>query len=128
MCYEQNSRIRVYICTLIRKEFSLPSIQLLKYTQVLLPLQLKINDWLVSVQFYHSFHVRMQCFIYHIDQGLRSGGGIADVLESASGDPNEFLRLCFDITFFFFVVVILLAIIQGGVKGQNQGLMGMTEG
>lgn len=54
-----------------------------------------------------------RCFIYHIDQGLRSGGGIADVLESATGDPNEFLRLFFDITFFFFVIVILLAIIQG---------------
>ena len=60
-----------------------------------------------------SFPFPIQCFIYHIDQGLRSGGGIADVLESASGDPNEFTRLFFDITFFFVVIVILLAIIQG---------------
>ena len=51
-----------------------------------------------------------QCFIYHIDQGLRSGGGIADVLEPAAGD---ILRLVFDITFFFVVIIILLAIIQG---------------
>ena len=58
-------------------------------------------------------YTHTKCFIYHIDQGLRSGGGIADVLEPASGDPNEFLRLFFDITFFFFVIIILLAIIQG---------------
>ena len=38
---------------------------------------------------------------------------VADVLEPAVGDSYEFLRLCFDITFFFVVVVILLAIIQG---------------
>ena len=37
----------------------------------------------------------------------------ADVLMSASGDQQEFLRLLFDMTFFFFVIVILLAIIQG---------------
>lgn len=74
----------------------------------------------------------VQCFLFHINQGLRSGGGIgklmgwngytlfltfivmvADVLEPAVGDSYEFLRLCFDITFFFVVVVILLAIIQG---------------
>ena len=36
----------------------------------------------------------------------------ADVLMSASGDQQEFLRLLFDMTFFF-VIVILLAIIQG---------------
>lgn len=65
--------------------------------------------WLLSLT-----HVHTQCFIYNIDAGLRSGGGIADVLEPASGDPNEFTRLFFDITFFFVVIVILLAIIQGG--------------
>ena len=56
----------------------------------------------------------LQCFIYHIDKGLRAGGGIGDVLQSAAGDPDEILRLLFDVTFFFFVIVILLAIIQGG--------------
>ena len=55
----------------------------------------------------------LQCFIYHIDKGLRAGGGIGDVLKSASGEPDEILRLLFDVTFFFFVIVILLAIIQG---------------
>ncbi|XP_065916546.1 ryanodine receptor 2-like isoform X2 [Dysidea avara] len=55
----------------------------------------------------------LQCFLYHIDKGLRSGGGIADVLVSAVGDDYENLRLLFDVTFFFVVIVILLAIIQG---------------
>lgn len=58
----------------------------------------------------------MQCFLYHIDKGLRSGGGIADVLVSAVGDDYENLRLLFDVTFFFVVIVILLAIIQGVVE------------
>ena len=43
----------------------------------------------------------------------------ADKLEPASGDPSEFLRLFFDITFFFFVIVILLAIMQGKGKGNG---------
>ena len=68
------------------------------------------SSFLITI---NSFAFSIQCFIYHIDQGLRSGGGIADVLEPASGDPNEFTRLFFDITFFFVVIVILLAIIQG---------------
>jgi ryanodine receptor 2 len=45
--------------------------------------------------------------------GIRSGGGIGDELESPVGDPMEFYRIIFDITFFFFIIVILLAIIQG---------------
>ena len=61
----------------------------------------------------HSCNSMVRCFLFHINQGLRSGGGIADVLEPAVGDSYEFLRLSFDITFFFIVVVILLAIIQG---------------
>ena len=62
-----------------------------------------------------AYFLFLQCFIYHIDKGLRAGGGIGDVLQSASGDPDEILRLFFDVTFFFFVIVILLAIIQGTV-------------
>ena len=45
--------------------------------------------------------------------GIRSGGGIGDVLEPPDGDDREFYRIIFDITFFFFIIVILLAIIQG---------------
>lgn len=55
----------------------------------------------------------MQCFVFHLHTGVRAGGGIADEIESADGDPSEVYRILFDISFFFFVIVILLAIIQG---------------
>ncbi|CAF0782285.1 unnamed protein product, partial [Didymodactylos carnosus] len=53
------------------------------------------------------------CFKFHLYSGIRAGGGIGDELESPNGDPLEFYRIIFDITFFFFIIVILLAIIQG---------------
>lgn len=58
-------------------------------------------------------HSMFTCFVYHLYQGVRSGGGIGDVIEAPDGDDYELLRIIFDITFFFFVIVILLAIIQG---------------
>ena len=54
-----------------------------------------------------------QCFKFHLYIGIRAGGGIGDELESPSGDPMEYYRMMFDISFFFFIIVILLAIIQG---------------
>jgi Ca2+-binding EF-hand superfamily protein len=54
-----------------------------------------------------------KCFLYHLNHGLRSGGGIADVIASAVDDDMEGIRLIFDMSFFFFVIIILLAIIQG---------------
>ena len=58
-------------------------------------------------------HSMMTCFVYHLYQGVRAGGGIGDVIEPPDGDDNEVWRIVFDITFFFSVIVILLAIIQG---------------
>ncbi|XP_078000970.1 ryanodine receptor 2-like [Glandiceps talaboti] len=58
-------------------------------------------------------HNMFTCFVFHLHTGLRAGGGIADEIEPPDGDPYEFYRIIFDITFFFFVIVILLAIIQG---------------
>ncbi|KAJ8309071.1 hypothetical protein KUTeg_013945 [Tegillarca granosa] len=58
-------------------------------------------------------HDMLTCFVYHLHTGVRAGGGIADEIEPADGDPYELYRILFDITFFFFVIVILLAIIQG---------------
>jgi len=55
----------------------------------------------------------LTCFIFHIYQGVRSGGGIGDVIEPPDGDDYEVYRIVFDITFFFFVIIILLAILQG---------------
>lgn len=54
-----------------------------------------------------------QCFKFHLYIGIRQGGGIGDTLESPAGDPMEYFRIIFDISFFFFIIVILLAIIQG---------------
>lgn len=58
-------------------------------------------------------HSMMTCFVYHLYQGVRAGGGIGDVIEAPDGDDYEVYRIIFDITFFFSVIVILLAIIQG---------------
>ncbi|XP_035704010.1 ryanodine receptor isoform X5 [Folsomia candida] len=58
-------------------------------------------------------HDMATCFVFHLYQGVRSGGGIGDVIEPPDGDSYEVYRIIFDITFFFFVIVILLAIIQG---------------
>lgn len=58
-------------------------------------------------------HDLYTCFKFHLYIGIRAGGGIGDELESPSGDPMEYYRMMFDISFFFFIIVILLAIIQG---------------
>lgn len=58
-------------------------------------------------------HSMMTCFVYHLYQGVRAGGGIGDVIEAPDGDDYEVWRIVFDISFFFSVIIILLAIIQG---------------
>jgi len=55
-----------------------------------------------------------QCYAFHLNVGLRSGGGIGDALAPAKG-VMELERFVFDLTFFFFVIVILLAIVQGQI-------------
>ena len=58
-------------------------------------------------------HDMKTCFIFHVYEGIRAGGGIGDQIE-APGSDDRFFRMAFDISFFFFVIVILLAILQGG--------------
>jgi ryanodine receptor 2 len=58
-------------------------------------------------------HDMFTCFVFHLYQGVRAGGGIGDVIEPPDGADNEFIRIFFDISFFLFIIVILLAIIQG---------------
>jgi Ca2+-binding EF-hand superfamily protein len=55
----------------------------------------------------------LTCFLFHLDQGVRSGGGIADVILSAFDDQQYSWRLVFDLSFYFFVIVILIALFQG---------------
>ncbi|ODN01392.1 Ryanodine receptor 44F [Orchesella cincta] len=52
-------------------------------------------------------HDMATCFVFHLYQGVRAGGGIGDVIEPPDGEPSEVYRIFFDITFFFFVIVIL---------------------
>jgi ryanodine receptor 2 len=58
-------------------------------------------------------HDMLTCFVFNVYQGVRSGGGVGDVLEPPDGDEYEIYRIIFDITFFFFIIIILLAILQG---------------
>lgn len=60
-----------------------------------------------------SKYVSFQCYMFHMNVGVRAGGGIGDEIVDPAGDEFEVERVLFDVTFFFFVVVILLAIIQG---------------
>lgn len=56
----------------------------------------------------------LDCFLFTLNNGLRSGGGIGDVLENATSYSASYMnRLIFDLTFFVIVVVILLNVIFG---------------
>lgn len=56
----------------------------------------------------------LMCLVTSINMGLRSGGGIGDVLEPAVwSDPDTFWRILYDSTFFFLIIVIMLNIIFG---------------
>lgn len=54
------------------------------------------------------------CFLFTLNQGLRAGGGIGDVM-AFQGDavPTYTARLFFDLTFFVIVTVILMNVIFG---------------
>ena len=58
-------------------------------------------------------HDVFTCFVFHLYQGVRAGGGIGDVIEPPDGADNEYVRILFDFSFFLFITLILLAIIQG---------------
>lgn len=65
----------------------------------------------------------LTCFVYNLNTGLRSGGGIGDELGSAIGTDVELYRIIFDVSFFFIVIVILLAIVQVRVGRQYRSAM-----
>merc|ERR1719208_39198 len=49
-----------------------------------------------------------------MNQGLRNGGGIGDVLrQPSSKDPLFMIRVLYDILFFFIVIIIVLNLIFG---------------
>ena len=54
------------------------------------------------------------CIITTLNQGLRNGGGIGDVLRApSSNEPFYTLRLIYDMLFFFVVIIIVLNLIFG---------------
>ncbi|XP_065197273.1 inositol 1,4,5-trisphosphate receptor type 1-like isoform X2 [Sycon ciliatum] len=54
------------------------------------------------------------CIITVLDQGIRHGGGVGEVLASlSSNDPLFPLRLIYDILFYFIIIIIVLNLIFG---------------
>ncbi|XP_076048925.1 inositol 1,4,5,-trisphosphate receptor isoform X4 [Oratosquilla oratoria] len=56
----------------------------------------------------------IMCIVTTVNHGLRSGGGIGDVLRAPSNDENLFAaRVVYDLLFFFIVIIIVLNLIFG---------------
>ena len=56
----------------------------------------------------------IMCIITTLNQGLRNGGGIGDVLRSpSSAEPLFVARVIYDLLFFFVVIIIILNLIFG---------------
>jgi hypothetical protein len=56
----------------------------------------------------------LMCLVTSINMGLRSGGGIGDIMEPPTWtDADTHWRILYDSTFFFLVIVIMLNIIFG---------------
>ena len=56
----------------------------------------------------------IMCIITTLNQGLRNGGGIGDVLRSPSStEPLFVARVIYDLLFFFVVIIIILNLIFG---------------
>ena len=54
------------------------------------------------------------CIVTSMNQGLRNGGGIGDILkERSAADPLFAARVVFDLLFFFVLIVIVLNLIFG---------------
>ncbi|XP_053377799.1 inositol 1,4,5-trisphosphate receptor type 1-like isoform X4 [Mercenaria mercenaria] len=56
----------------------------------------------------------VMCILTTLNQGLRNGGGIGDVLRKPSSDEPLFVaRFVYDLLFFFIVIIIILNLIFG---------------
>lgn len=56
----------------------------------------------------------LMCIVTTLNQGLRNGGGIGDVLRSPSNAESLFpARVIYDMLFFFIVIIIVLNLIFG---------------
>ncbi|XP_032895218.1 inositol 1,4,5-trisphosphate receptor type 2 [Amblyraja radiata] len=56
----------------------------------------------------------LRCIVTVLNQGLRNGGGVGDVLRKPSkNEPLFFARVVYDLLFFFVVIIIVLNLIFG---------------
>jgi len=56
----------------------------------------------------------LMCILTTLNQGLRNGGGIGDILRApASSEPLYVARVIYDLLFFFVVIIIVLNLIFG---------------
>ncbi|XP_078091386.1 inositol 1,4,5-trisphosphate-gated calcium channel ITPR2 isoform X4 [Mustelus asterias] len=56
----------------------------------------------------------LMCIVTVLNQGLRNGGGVGDVLRKPSkNDPLFVVRVIYDLLFFFIVIIIVLNLIFG---------------
>ncbi|CAG0888142.1 unnamed protein product, partial [Cyprideis torosa] len=56
----------------------------------------------------------IMCIVTTLNQGLRNGGGIGDVLRAPSSqEPHFVARVIYDLVFFFVVIIIVLNLIFG---------------
>ncbi|XP_072922149.1 inositol 1,4,5-trisphosphate-gated calcium channel ITPR2 [Hemitrygon akajei] len=56
----------------------------------------------------------LRCIVTVLNQGLRNGGGVGDVLRKPSkNEPLFFARVVYDLLFFFIVIIIVLNLIFG---------------
>jgi inositol 1,4,5-triphosphate receptor type 1 len=62
----------------------------------------------------HACSTLFECIVTTLNHGLRSGGGIGDVLRpTAPADANHSARVVFDMAFFFLMIVINMNLILG---------------
>lgn len=59
----------------------------------------------------------LECFLFTLDLGLRSGGGISDAIETGSYTEDQkwqlVVRVLFDLSFFVLIIILLLNVIFG---------------
>ena len=76
-----------------------------------------LNDTFVDVDNNQLCETTFSCFINVLNQGLRSGGGIGDVIRSQPYDPNQvgrFVALAFfELSFFIIMITLFLSLIFG---------------
>uniref|UniRef100_A0A8D2MD72 Inositol 1,4,5-trisphosphate receptor n=1 Tax=Zonotrichia albicollis TaxID=44394 RepID=A0A8D2MD72_ZONAL len=81
--------------------------------QLLLPVEL-LTEELEEENKEHTCETLLMCIVTVLSHGLRSGGGVGDVLRKPSKEEPLFAaRVIYDLLFFFMVIIIVLNLIFG---------------